>query len=55
MRIILDLLICCLAITLVWIAIYLAIFNWTNAAHSALPRACESYPSECPAVMQGQF
>lgn len=55
MRIIFDVLICCLAVTLIWIAIYLAIFTWTNSARNALPRACEAYRSECTAVMQGQF
>lgn len=55
MRLIFDLIIACLAITLVWIAIYLAIFAWTNAARAALPKACEPYRAECTAVMQGQF
>ena len=55
MRLIFDLIIACLAITLVWIALYLAIFAWSNAARAALPKACDAYRSECTAVMQDQF
>lgn len=55
MRIVFDVIIACLALIMVLVVIYLAIFSVTAAARAALPDACEAYPSECTAVMQGQF
>lgn len=55
MRIVFDVIIACLALIVVLIAIYLAILQWTDAARAEQPMACQAYPSECTAVMQGQF